>query len=261
MFEFMTTLYTETFGQGESVLMLHGWAMHAGMWRDFAEEIAKTNRVLCVDLPGHGRSPSDDVGKIDVWAEKILAAMPKEACHLIGWSLGGNIALYLAEKYPGRVKSIILIASNPHFLQEESWQGISKSVLEGFANNLQTNVNATLIRFLSLQVKGLPDGKAALKKIKVLMLECKEPEFRDLMLGLELLQSTDSREALQKIACPVLLVLGDKDTLVPVSVAEGCQLLRPKLEVQCIESAGHMPFITHKQQVLALVQSFFKRVE
>jgi len=257
----MTTLYTETFGQGESVLMLHGWAMHAGMWRDFAEEIAKTNRVLCVDLPGHGRSPSDDVGKIDVWAEKILAAMPKEACHLIGWSLGGNIALYLAEKYPGRVKSIILIASNPHFLQEESWQGISKSVLEGFANNLQTNVNATLIRFLSLQVKGLPDGKAALKKIKVLMLECKEPEFRDLMLGLELLQSTDSREALQKIACPVLLVLGDKDTLVPVSVAEGCQLLRPKLEVQCIESAGHMPFITHKQQVLALVQSFFKRVE
>ncbi len=261
MFEFMTTLYTETFGQGEPVLMLHGWAMHAGMWRDFAEEVAKTNRVLCVDLPGHGRSPSVYVGKMDIWAEKILAVMPKEPCDLIGWSLGGNIALYLAEKYPDRVKSIILIANNPHFLQEESWQGISKSVLDDFANNLQTNVNATLIRFLGLQVRGLPEGKAALKKIKALMLECKEPEFRDLMLGLELLQTTDSREALQKIACPVLLVLGDKDTLVPVSVAEGCQLLRPKLEVQCIESAGHMPFITHKQQVLALVQSFFKRVE
>jgi len=257
----MTALYTETFGQGKLVLMLHGWAMHTGMWRDFAEEIAKTNRVLCVDLPGHGRSPSAEVGGLDRWAEQVLAVMPQEPCDIVAWSLGGNIALYLAENYPDRVKSLILIASNPHFLQQGSWQGMSKHLLDEFSNNLQRNVNTTLTRFMSLQVKGLDDVKAMLKKIKIQMQECKEPEFKDLMLGLNILKVTDSRGALQKITCPVLLVLGDKDTLVPVSIAEGCQLLQPELDIQCIEGAGHMPFVTHKQQVLLLVQSFFKRVE
>jgi len=255
------SLYTETFGQGRSVLMLHGWAMHTGMWRDFSEEIAKKNRVICVDLPGHGRSPSAEVGGLDRWAEKVLAVMPKEPCDIVAWSLGGNIALYLAERHPDRVKSLILIASNPHFLQEGAWQGVSKQLLEEFSNNLQRNVNVTLTRFISLQVKGLGDAKAMLKQVRAQMQECKVPEFKDLMLGLNILQTTDSRSALKKVTCPVLLVLGDNDTLVPVSVAASCQLLQPELEVQCIEGAGHMPFITHKQQVLALVQSFFKRVE
>ena len=55
----MTKIHTETYGLGKPIVLVHGWAMHSGIWRLFARELAKHYQVTLIDLPGHGRSGGD----------------------------------------------------------------------------------------------------------------------------------------------------------------------------------------------------------
>ncbi len=254
-------LHTEVLGAGqsESMVMLHGWAMHTGIWYGFAERLAEQASVLCIDLPGHGRSESVEPFTLEAVVDAIYQVLPEQPCVLLGWSLGGNIALRLAEKYPQRVKSLILMASNPCFVEKEAWAGVDGRVLKAFAVNMQKNGAATLLRFMSLQVQGMSDMKSCLQKIKTAMQACAMPTETVLMGGLAILQAVEQRNALQTIKIPVQIILGDQDNLVPACVAEQCKQLKDGIEVQIIKGAGHVPFISHEQSVVTLVQNFVER--
>ena len=249
-------LHKEVYGQGEPIVMLHGWAMHTGVWRDFARLLAAEHQVVCLDLPGHGLSANMTPYTLEAVVDAIYAQLPEQVCVLVGWSLGGNIALRLAEKYPQRIKSLVLIASNPHFIKTDSWSGMDARLLQEFANNLQKNAMQTLLRFMSIQVQGKPDAKSSLKQIKQAMCECATPEIEALMGGLAILQSIDQRQALRSLKVPVLMIFAERDTLVPVSVAKQCQLLSSCIDVKMISGARHIPFITDPQQLLMLIQDF-----
>ena len=255
----MTALHKEIYGQGELVVMLHGWAMHTGVWRNFARALAENRQVLCLDLPGHGSSASIQPYTLDAIVDAVYAELPEQTCVVVGWSLGGNVALRLAEKYPHRIKSVVLIASNPRFVKTPVWPGIDIKILEEFASNLRKNCTQTLLRFMSLQIQGKPDAKSSLKQIKMAMQECAVPEQEVLMAGLSVLRTVDQVQVLKNTRCPVLMILGEQDTLVPMAVGEYCQALQSQIIIKIITGAGHIPFITDQQQVLALMQDFLLR--
>jgi len=255
----MTYIHQEVYGRGEPVVMLHGWAMHSGVWRIFAKQLAAERQVICLDLPGHGRSEIVQPYTLELLVDSLALALPERPCHLVGWSLGGTIALRLAEKYPHKVKSLVLIASNPHFLSTQDWLGVTPHILTEFSSNIKKNASVTLLRFMALQVKGVPEMKSHLKHIKDMLHECAIPELEVLMNGLQILQTADLRGALSALTLPVQMIFGANDTLVPMSVGEQCKSLMPQIEVHVIAEAGHVPFISHSQQVLPLVQVFLLR--
>lgn len=255
----MTGLHKEVYGEGAPIVMLHGWAMHTGVWRTFALALAEHRQVICIDLPGHGLSGSVTPYTLGSLADAVVAELPDQSCILVGWSLGGNIALRLAEKYPKCVKSLILITSNPHFVKTASWPGMNAQVLQQFAANIQQNTASTLLRFMGLQVRGHPEAKALLKKMRATVQECVSPMPEVLELGLQVLQNLDQRVALSNLDIPVQLIFGEQDSLVPVAVAESCRLLKPDLDVQQIAGTGHAPFITDQRQVLERMQEFILR--
>ncbi|MCF7969845.1 MAG: pimeloyl-ACP methyl ester esterase BioH [Methylococcaceae bacterium] len=257
----MTYIHKEIYGQGDPVVMLHGWAMHGGLWGDFAAQLAVDRQVICLDLPGHGRSESVKPYSLEVVVDALERALPDEPCSLVGWSLGGELALRLAEKYPHKVKSLILIASNPHFLNAQGWVGVTPNVLIEFAHNIQSNASMTVLRFMSLQVQGMLNMKPCLQQIKEALQECAMPELDVLMGGLQILETTDLRGALTALVLPVQMIFGERDSLVPAVVAGQCMSIAPKTDIHLIKGAGHVPFVTHKQQVLALVQDFLLRSE
>ncbi len=256
----MTGMHKEVFGVGRPVVMLHGWAMHTGVWRTFAQALAANRQVVCLDLPGHGLSISVEPYILESIVDIIAKELPEQECDIVGWSLGGNIALRLAEKYPQRVNSLVLIACNPVFLKTDSWPGVSSEILKEFANNLQKNSAQTVLRFMALQVQGRPEAKSSLKQIKVAMQECQLPTLNVLRKGLEILQFANQRKALGELKMPVLMILGEHDTLVPVLVAEHSQAVQPLLKIEVIAGAGHVPFITHQKQLLAVILCFMQRV-
>lgn len=250
----MSTLYSETYGTGKPITLVHGWAMHSGIWRSFAQSLARHYQVTCVDLPSHGRSDKITPFTLENVSNTIINALPNESSCWLGWSLGATVALDIAHRYPERVNSLILLAGNPLFIRSEQWAGVKPSVLDSFAASLNADCQATLLRFLALQVNNLPNGKRLLKELKTAVMECDPPDYDSLQGGLNVLKHTDLRAALFKLNIPVSVILGDKDTLVPVAVAE--KLSIAGIQPMIIKGAGHVPFLSHSQQLLAIICRF-----
>ncbi|WP_054775122.1 alpha/beta fold hydrolase [Methylogaea oryzae] len=148
------SLYSETFGQGPDLLLVHGWSMHSGVWGEFAQLLAWDFRVTAVDLPGHGYSPSIADTTLAGWAEAVLAAAPPRA-HWLGWSLGAHIALQAAAVHPERVECLQTIGGTPCFVQRPDWPAaMARDVFEAFSREVERDGAAALSRFLGLQAQG-----------------------------------------------------------------------------------------------------------
>jgi len=147
-------------------MLVHGWAMHSGIWRDFALQLAQNYRVTCIDMPGHGRSGNIDAFTLEQVGDALVNAAPDDSCCWLGWSLGATVALDIARRYPERVNSLVLLAGNPSFTKTAQWPGMKVDLLDTFAGQLHADCQATLLRFLSLQVMQLPDYKPLLRVLK-----------------------------------------------------------------------------------------------
>lgn len=261
----MTKIHLETFGEGRPIVLVHGWAMHTGIWREFAKQLASNYQVICVDLPGHGHSETIDPFTLERISEELVKRIPPSPsfskgwaggiCWL-GWSLGATVALDIAGRYPERVSSLILLAGNPLFTQTEQWPGMGVRLLDDFAGHLDKNCQATVLRFLSLQVNGMPDQKVLLKTLKTTVLECDAPDKKILQSGLNILKKSNLRPVLSQLTIPVSVILGGLDTLVPVTVGQKMQQLLPSLELNIIDRAGHVPFLSHSRETAAIISRF-----
>jgi pimeloyl-[acyl-carrier protein] methyl ester esterase len=251
----VTKIHLETFGAGKPIVLVHGWAMHTGIWREFARQLAQDYRVTCIDLPGHGRSGKIDPFTLERISDELVKAVSERSCWL-GWSLGATVVLDIADRYPERVSSLVLLAGNPLFTQTAQWPGMDIHLLDEFAEHLHENCQATLLRFLSLQVKGLSDHKVFLKALKTAVFECDAPDAKILQGGLEILKQMDMRATLSGLNIPVSVILGGLDTLIPVAVGQKMQLLLPSLELNIIDRAGHVPFLSHSLETAAIISRF-----
>ena len=252
----MINLHQQTFGTGKSIVLVHGWAMHSGIWHDFAMQLAQHYQVTCIDLPGHGHSDNLDNFTLEQVADALVDAVAdKQSCWL-GWSLGATVVMEIAKRYPERVNSLILLAGNPHFTCTEQWPGMTVDLLEAFSEQLTLDAPATLLRFLSLQVAQLPDYKVLLKNIKTAIMARATPNLDILQGGLTILKQADLRPALAAAQMPILVLLGTRDTLVPIAVGEAIKDLAPTIQIVVIDKAGHVPFLSHPQIVLETITQF-----
>jgi pimeloyl-[acyl-carrier protein] methyl ester esterase len=256
----MTFIHTETYGHGKAIVLVHGWAMHSGIWRSFAKELAKYYQVTLVDLPGHGKSETMSPFTLETVSKALIdAIIPYDSCSWLGWSLGAAIVVEIARQNPEKVNHLTLLAGTPCFVKKDAWPGMDEQVLENFATSLQKDSQATLLRFLSLQIKGLADQKSALQKIIPLVSECPTPNQDTLQAGLTLLKNTDLREAFANLKIPVAAILGQLDTLVPVIVGENMQSLLPEMDVTIIARAGHVPFLSHEYGAIKAVRDIMDK--
>ena len=127
-------------------MLVHGWAMHSGIWRDFALHLAQNYRVTCIDMPGHGRSGKVDAFTLEQVGDALVDAVSDDNSCWLGWSLGATVALDIARRYPERVNSLVLLAGNPSFTQTAQWPGMKVDVLDTFAGQLHADCQATGLR-------------------------------------------------------------------------------------------------------------------
>lgn len=236
--------------------MVHGWAMHSGIWRDFAERLAVHHQVILVDLPGHGHSAPLSPFTLDSITNALAESLPKGPCCWLGWSLGATVVLELARCFPERVNALVLMAGNPCFLRRDTWPGMQADVLDSFAANLDNDAHATLQRFLAIQVMALPNAKALAKTLKAAVLASPPPHAEALHGGLAILKGTDLRAPLVQLKVPVLVVLGQKDSLIPAALGPHLLQWLPATHVHVLAQAAHIPFLSHPEETLRLVVDF-----
>ena len=102
------------YGKGsEALILIHGWTMNEDNWRDQATEFAKRNRVIAIDLPGHGKSDKPQVTySMDFFARAVAAVMldaKVKRAVLVGHSMGTPIARQFYRKYPKKTLAIVIV--------------------------------------------------------------------------------------------------------------------------------------------------------
>lgn len=194
----MSALYTEVRGSGPALVLLHGWGLNVRVWDGLAAALCDRFRIIAVDLPGHGRSawlPARS--SLEEQAAQVRETVIDIASDysLVGWSLGGQIALQLAAIHPGAVAQrdaaaqpvaatargtaarrastaavpgrLVLIATTPRFTAGPDWpHGAPPERLTAQAAGLQTDYRRTVSDFLELQVRGSTGGSEALTQLR-----------------------------------------------------------------------------------------------
>ncbi len=248
------SVHVETLGRGSDVVLLHGWGLHGGIWTPLAESLAQHHRVHVVDLPGHGHSRHLPMPTLADMAARVARVVPQNAS-VVGWSLGGQVAMRLALE--GHAQRLALISSTPRFLADESWAaGMRPSVLADFAKRLKADYRSTLNNFLALQVLHDSSARQTLKQLTPQLFARGEPHPDVLGGGLAVLEASDLRAELPTLQLPTLVIHGDRDALTPVTagrwMAENLQGSR-YLE---LSGAAHAPFISHAAEVRQALSEF-----
>lgn len=252
----MTQLHIESMGHGPDLVLLHGWAMHSGIWSSVRDHLMQQFRLHLVDLPGHGLSPVCEPGTLDHLAEIIAEILP-ERCMLGGWSLGGQIAMELALREPQRVQKLVLISTTPCFAKSDDWEsGMERKLLQLFLENLKLNYVTTINRFLTLQMSGDRDAGKILSQLRKHFFQRVEPDPIALEKGLRILQQTDLRGRFAAIQQPVLLLHGENDVITHPAAADWMHQNLPQSQRVMFAHCGHAPFLSYPEQFVTCLNEF-----
>ncbi len=236
--------------------LLHGWGMNARVFDALAARLAADFEVRALDLPGHGGRAPLAANTLAAWADDLAQALPDGAT-LLGWSLGGQVALRVALDHPQRVARLVLLASTPRFLAADGWpHGIAAADLDAFGASLLEDPQATLLRFLSLQTRGMDGQRALLQHLRENLLAAPAADTAALAAGLDLLRGTDLRADLPRVTQPALVLHGTLDTLTPPGAGAWMAEALPQARHVEIARAAHAPHLSHLDAVAAAVGDF-----
>ena len=254
------SLHVEIRGRGPDLVLLHGWALHGGTWGPWLDGLADHARLHVVDLPGHGRSAwTEGVRDLAGLARAVHPHVPRGAA-VLGWSLGGMIALELARQHPRQLSALLLIATTPKFMAGDGWEhGMRRDVLDLFAQGLATDYQRTVHDFLALQTRGDERSTETLRVLRSRLASHGTPDLRALETGLSILRVSDLRDVLPRIGLPALVVAGEHDRLTPPDAGRELALALPAARFRLIERSAHAPFLSHGPEVLEEVRGFLSR--
>jgi len=240
-------LFVQSEGNGPDLVLLHGWGMHGGIWDGVAPQLAQRFRLHRIDLPGHGFSSALPLHSLEKLTASIASYVPANSI-VCGWSLGGQIALTLARRWPERVRQLVLVATTPCFTRKTDWSwGMEATTLRLFKENLDRQYLLTLHRFLTLQVRGGVDQTTVLTQLHERLLQRGQPAPQALQAGLHILLTSDLRAALPYITQPTTLIHGENDAITPVNAAHWMQQHLPLAQFQPWAHCGHAPFLSHPE--------------
>lgn len=223
---------------GSSRVILPGLPVNADTWARVARGIG----ARAVDLPGLGLSGGTG---IQDWEQWLPALLPGDDVDLIGHSIGAGAAVLAAARFPGRVRSLTLVA--PFFLQAPG----------GFPAVMKPFVSAYLRRTdavgLSRRLTGSEASAAALKSSVSDLKRGAAPRVASqLVLAGSKKWRAELREALGRFSGPVRIVTGSEDPISPDAVEHLGS--RPDVELITVPGAGHHPQLTHADVLTGLLR-------
>lgn len=247
-------MHIETHGAGPDIVLIHGWAMHGGIFSPLTTLLSAHFRVHLIDLPGHGYSRAETHFDVGECAREIAAATPRALW--LGWSLGGLVALQAALDHAPSVRGLGMIAASPRFVDAPDWpHGVAANVFGAFDTELRSRYGHAIDRFLALETMGSEHPQAELRDLKARVFARGEPAVEVLGAGLHALDACDFRARLAILAMPSLWIAGRRDRLVPPAAMQWSAAHAPGGRYVEFNS-GHAPFLSHAQEVADAVVTF-----
>jgi len=238
----------------KDVVFLHGWGFASGIWDDLSSRLGPRLRVHALDLSGYGAAPACSPYTLDALAAAVARAAPRR-CHVVGWSLGGEVALAWARRAPRQVRRLVLIATTPCFVRRVGWSCATEpAVLQEFGRSLAADRAETLARFAAAQAKGDARGR----RLTGVLRTASEQSATDAVLtaGLAVLHAADLRGELSRVRQPTLVLHGAYDRIVPPAAGSRLAAALPDARFVLLRSCAHVPFLSQPERVARKVRSF-----
>lgn len=237
------------------VVLLHGWGSSARVWDDLAGRLAPRLRVHVPDLPGYGAAPACAPYALEAMADSMARRAPRR-CHVVGWSLGGEVALTWALRVPRQVQSLALIGATPCFASRPGWPcATTPAVLLEFGKLLAADRAGTLGRFIGVQSR----GDARKRRVADALQQSSADGAADgvLKAGLRVLLNADLRRDLRRVRQPALVLHGARDRIVPPAAGRRLAAALPDARFRLLRSCAHAPFLSQPARVARALREFF----
>ncbi|XP_036387438.1 monoacylglycerol lipase ABHD6-like [Megalops cyprinoides] len=255
-------------GTRPSILMLHGFSTHKDMWLSVAKFLPKHLHLVCVDMPGHEgttRTNAEDyciegqVKRIHQFVESIQ--LNKKPFHLVGTSMGGNVAGVYAARYPADVSGLSLIC--PAGLKQPHESNFVKHlrVLEKTQNIQSIPLIPSTPQEMDDMIKLVSHIRYKIpQQILQGLVDVRIPHndfYREAFLEIVGENSRYSlHENMHMITAPVQVIWGKQDQVVDVSGASVLEEALPGCQVELLENCGHSVPVERPRKLAKLIMDF-----
>ena len=237
------------YGKGdEALVLIHGWTCNLDNWRDQFADFAKRNRVIAMDLPGHGQSDKPQVTySMDYFARAVDAVMRDakvKRAVLVGHSMGTPVARQFYRKYPGKTLAIVIVDGS---LRPFGDKALMDRLIAGFRG---PNYREAVGQMLTA-ISGPNLSADATERIKTSSLNTPQHVIVSAMEGM----ADPSIWGDDKINVPVLAIMA-KNPFYPPNVEESFRAIAPNVEFHMWDGVGHFIMMEKPQEFNASVLQF-----
>ena len=249
--------------EAPSILLLHGWGNAGGYWRDTALQLAATARVIVPDLPGTGRSlpvrtPQTMFDQVATLVD-LLDILELKRVQVVGHSMGGAMALLLADARPTQVERLVL-TSTCFFLNEQQQQ-LYRFIMQ--ITYLAMRFRPTWLADLPLAARlmatryfyRVPDDDELLRQGFL--------DYLTLDLPTAIACADNACDpaipaAGARLQAPTLLVSCRQDQVMPVNNVDYTLQILSNAQVRWIDQCGHLPMVEKPAEYLAILREFLR---
>ena len=260
------TFHYETSGDrnNPTLLFLHGFMGSSADWtEDFVPFFSDEHYCISLDLPGHGRTKAEhrddySMNRCAAGITGLLDSLAVSQANVIGYSMGGRLALYMAVNFPGRVGKVVIESASP-----------------GLASDAERRARIEQDRKLADRIQHMPIDQyldewyaqplfatmdKASDRYQKMLTRRVQNDPRKLRLSLEMMGTGAQPslwDKLEKIRSPLLLVVGERDEKfrqIADEMARHC----PSAKTEVVENAGHSVHFENPQEYTKLASQFLK---
>ena len=250
-----TNIYYTDNGSGDTVVLLHGFLENSSMWDPFIPALSRNNRIICIDLLGHGKTEClGYIHSMELMAEcvkAVLRHLQVTKASLIGHSMGGYVVLAFAEENPELVSSLCLMNSTAQEDSQERKNNRDRAIIAVKENHR---------RFVKMGISNLfrPKNRTIFSdEIKEITKEALQTPIQGIIAALEGMKIRKTRtHILQNTIFKKMMIVSKKDPVLDYNTIIN-QI--KNTDVEMVEFPdGHMSHIENKNDFLQNIVHFIK---
>ena len=254
--------YLERKGEGDTIVLLHGFGANKDTWVRFIRYMPKKFRIVAIDMLGHGDSSrnmdlSYDAQHLTDAFSSTVEALGLQRFHLAGHSLGGYVAMLYAAKHPQKLITLSLFASAG--VLSPTPTDFQLALPKG-ENPIKVDSAESFDRMMDLVFYNKPFAPWPVRS--VILRQCIERNKFEKKVWHDIWENwQDASELLPQIRTPVFLLWGDKDRIMHISCVDVYCRYFPQAETVIIKNCGHGLIFEKPKEAAAAYANFLQNAE
>lgn len=256
--------HVEIHGAGDPLALLHGFSGGASTWQDISERLAEDFQLIAIDLLGHGASDAPaDVASFRMESvaadivdllDQLLATNP----YLLGYSMGGRLALFLACAYPGRFRALVLESASPGLADE-----YARAERRRRDNQLADQIERDGVASFVADWESLPlwstQSKAQIRAQRSQRLTNRPRGLANSLRGMGAGAQPNLWEQLPNLTVPACLIVGERDDKFR-RINQAMDEAMPRSSLSIIPAAGHNTHLEDPDAFCQALRTFLQRL-